>query len=240
DAAVSGNLKVCAGEQVNLYATGGVSYWWEPSSLTTNPNSYTIAPIIYDSTIFTVDITAANGCTTQKQVTVSLYPDPYINLDESLHAGSVNSTVITPETNGITYQWNPVEGLSCSDCLTPTAFAGETTTYTFTTWSEFGCKNSKEIVVMFKGILYIPNAFTPNGDGDNDIFYAHGINIKEFEMMIFDRWGEKLFTSDDLDKGWDGSYNGNLAQTETYVWKIIYKDVLNNREELIGTVTLLR
>ncbi|MBX2958916.1 MAG: gliding motility-associated C-terminal domain-containing protein [Flavobacteriales bacterium] len=240
DAAVSGNLKVCAGEQVNLYATGGVSYWWEPSSLTTNPNSYTIAPIIYDSTIFTVDITAANGCTTQKQVTVSLYPDPYINLDESLHAGSVNSTVITPETNGITYQWNPVEGLSCSDCLTPTAFAGETTTYTFTTWSEFGCKDSKEIVVMFKGILYIPNAFTPNGDGDNDIFYAHGINIKEFEMMIFDRWGEKLFTSDDLDKGWDGSYNGNLAQTETYVWKIIYKDVLNNREELIGTVTLLR
>ncbi|KAB2859039.1 MAG: T9SS type B sorting domain-containing protein [Flavobacteriales bacterium] len=240
DAAVSGNLKVCAGEQVNLYATGGVSYWWEPSSLLTNPSSYTIAPIIYDSTIFTVDITAANGCTTQKQVTVSLYPDPYINLDESLHAGSVNSTVITPETNGITYQWNPVEGLSCSDCLTPTAFAGETTTYTFTTWSEFGCKNSKEIVVMFKGILYIPNAFTPNGDGDNDVFYAHGINIKEFEMMIFDRWGEKLFTSDDLDKGWDGSYNGNLAQTETYVWKIIYKDVLNNREELIGTVTLLR
>ena len=86
----------------------------------------------------------------------------------------------------------------------------------------------------------VPNAFTPDGDGNNDIFYAYGTNIVEFEMMIFDRWGEKLFTSDNLDDGWDGTYKGELVKTETYVWKINYKDIQHNSEVLIGTVTLLR
>ena len=94
--------------------------------------------------------------------------------------------------------------------------------------------------IKFDGILHVPNSFTPNGDGINDIFYAYGANIIMFEMMIFDRWGEKLFFTDNLDEGWDGTYKGDLAKTETYVWKIKYKDVLGNPGDLIGTVTLLR
>ena len=59
-------------------------------------------------------------------------------------------------------------------------------------------------------------------------------------MMIFDRWGEKLFTSNNLDDGWDGIYKGELVKTETYVWKINYKDVQHNSNKLIGIVTLIR
>lgn len=240
DAQVSNNLKVCIGEIATLSVTGGVSYWWEPSYLLSDPSSNIIHPIIYDSTLFTVNVLGRNGCNSNLNVNVGVHPNPIIIMDEALSAGTNTSTIITPETNGITYLWSPTDGLSCSTCLTPTAFAGETTTYMLTTWSEFGCVSTKEIVVMFQGVLYVPNTFTPNGDGDNDIFYAYGVNIKEFEMMIFDRWGEKLFTSDNLDDGWDGTYKGDLAKTETYVWKIKYKDVLGNSGELIGTVTLLR
>lgn len=240
DAQISGDQKVCVGEKFDLFVSGGISYWWEPSALLENPSSNFVQPTITNPTLFTVVVVGENGCSDDFSVFVDLHPNPTIELDESLSAGANFSTIITPETNGVTFFWTPSENLSCNTCLSPTAYAGETTTYTLTTWSEFGCKSSREIVVMFQGMLYVPNAFTPNGDGDNDIFYAHGINIKEFEMMIFDRWGEKLFTSDNLDKGWDGNYKGNPAQTETYVWKIKYKDVLNNPGELIGTVTLLR
>jgi len=147
---------------------------------------------------------------------------------------------INPETNGVLYNWTPAEGLNCTSCLSPTASSGLTTTYTLTTWTEYGCVNNKSVTVLFQGILFVPNAFTPNGDGDNDIFYAYGTNIVEFEMMIFDRWGEKLFTSDNLEDGWDGTYKTELVKTETYVWKINYKDVQHNSNKLIGTVTLIR
>ncbi len=66
------------------------------------------------------------------------------------------------------------------------------------------------------------------------------MDIKEFEMYIFNRWGEKLFYSDDMENGWNGIYQGSLVKNDTYVWKVIYKDDLNKRGELIGTVTLIR
>jgi gliding motility-associated-like protein len=240
NALIVNDTSVCAGEKVNLWVLGGVSYWWKPTYLVNNPSSNIIQPTIYSPTLFTVNVVDANGCKTDLSVFVDTYPLPTINLEETISAGIATSVEIYPTTNGIQYLWSPADGLSCTTCLNPTAFGGIATTYTLTTWSVYGCVNSKSTTILFKGILYVPNAFTPNGDGDNDIFYAYGENIVEFEMMIFDRWGEKLFTSDNLDDGWDGTYQGELVKTETYVWKINYKDVQHNSEVLIGTVTLLR
>ena len=240
NALIVDDTSVCIGEKVNLWVMGGVSYWWEPSYLVSNPSSNIIQPTVYSPTLFTVNVVDANGCNTDLSVFVDTLPIPFINLDETLSAGIYTFAEINPVTNGVLYSWTPAEGLNCTSCLSPIASSGLTTTYTLTTWTENGCVNNKNVTVLFQGILFVPNSFTPNGDHDNDIFYAYGTNIVEFEMMIFDRWGEKLFTSDNLDTGWDGTYKGELVKTETYVWKINYKDVQHNSEVLIGTVTLLR
>jgi gliding motility-associated-like protein len=95
--------------------------------------------------------------------------------------------------------------------------------------------------------LYVPNAFTPQGgfgDGLNEIFYAYGTNIIDFKMSIFNRWGQKLFETVDIHKGWNGVYKGNLVQMDVYVWKAevsveessgVFKDYTKT-----GTVTVVR
>ncbi len=240
NAQIVNDTSVCIGEQATLWAAGGASYWWEPSYLISNPSSNLIQPTITNPTLFTVNVVGANGCKTDLSVMVNTKPTPWINLEETVSAGVNNEVEINPETNGVFYNWAPSDGLSCTTCLSPIASSGISSTYTFTSWSEFGCVSKQQVTVLYQGILYVPNAFTPDGDGDNDIFYAFGKNIVAFNMMIFDRWGEKLFTSDNLDVGWDGTYKGKLVKTETYVWKIKYKDVLKNTGDLIGTVTLIR
>ena len=92
-------------------------------------------------------------------------------------------------------------------------------------------------------MLYVPNAFTPNFDGTNDIFYAKGEGIKDFKMYIFDRWGEMVFRSDDIYKGWDGHFQGKggpILEEDVYVWKIECKTTKGEPKLLKGTVSLIK
>lgn len=111
--------------------------------------------------------------------------------------------------------------------------------------SDKGCtaKTEKCLHVIPEVTIFVPNAFTPdNKDGKNDTFFAKGTYIKTFKMMIFDRWGMLLFTSNDINWGWPGDVKGSgiIAQQDVYIWKISATDYLNKKHELIGTVTLVR
>jgi gliding motility-associated-like protein len=89
----------------------------------------------------------------------------------------------------------------------------------------------------------MPTGFTPNGDNLNDIFkpIGEGIDPKNYLFMVFNRWGEKLFETDDLNIGWDGKYNGNPVQTDTYIWKIKAKELYRNvNTEHTGYINLTR
>jgi gliding motility-associated-like protein len=92
--------------------------------------------------------------------------------------------------------------------------------------------------------IWIPNAFTPNGDDENDFFLPKGINIEEFHMLIFNRWGEQLFESYELENGWDGIYQGENCPIGVYVYLIEYKAMGNgndqSKEKRQGMVTLVR
>lgn len=88
--------------------------------------------------------------------------------------------------------------------------------------------------------IYVPNTFTPNGDALNDIFMAKGTLVREFHMYVFDRWGQLVFKSDDINKGWDGSYKGSMAPIDTYVYKIIATDYFNKEQTFVGHVNLVR
>lgn len=88
-------------------------------------------------------------------------------------------------------------------------------------------------------ILHIPNAFTPNGDGINEVFIPKGEGIEFFRMMIYNRWGELIYETDDLQNGWDGTYQGVLSQQDVYIYKISARGQSYGLLEKEGTVALI-
>lgn len=108
----------------------------------------------------------------------------------------------------------------------------------------FGCTDTviHQIVINPEFSFFAPNAFSPNGDGLNDYFGAKGMGIEIYELMIFDRWGNLIFYSDELDKTWDGKANqgAEKAQQDTYVWKVKLTDVYRKKHNYIGTVSIIR
>lgn len=110
--------------------------------------------------------------------------------------------------------------------------------------NEFGCKDTTSQIIKVKPswIVYIPNTFTPNGDGLNDGFTAKGYNINKFNIQIYDRWGHLLFESNDMENQWDGRTKNSdePIKQDVYVWKVQVVDIFNKNHDLTGHVTLLK
>ena len=100
----------------------------------------------------------------------------------------------------------------------------------------------QEIIVRPEFTFYIPNAFTPDGDGKNDVFNGNGTNIAEYEMLIFNRWGELVFSTNSLDYSWDGTYKASPEpKIDVYVYKVKIKDSVRGEYHLYeGHVTIVR
>lgn len=94
-----------------------------------------------------------------------------------------------------------------------------------------GCRDSAFVTICVEpaNTLFVPNAFTPNGDGKNETFKAKGIGVVDFRMMVFNRWGEKLFESNSMDIGWDGTVNGEKVMNDVYTYLIAYRDITSPR-----------
>jgi gliding motility-associated-like protein len=114
--------------------------------------------------------------------------------------------------------------------------------------STLGCTNETQYTITYEisPLIYVPNTFTPDGDNYNQVFtpvFTTGYDPYNFEMLIFNRWGELIFESHDASIGWDGSYgtNGNDVQDGVYTWKITYKNPQNDKRQiLVGHVTLIK
>lgn len=147
------------------------------------------------------------------------------------------------------YTWSPSTRLSCTDCPTPFANPQYTTKYTVQIEDRFGCTSSGDItivVVCGKENVFIPNTFSPNGDGRNEIFYPKGNGLYRIKSMrIFNRWGEIVFekaefTANDPSQGWNGTYKGKIASPDVYIYTM---EILCENNTIIpvkGNVTLLR
>jgi len=154
------------------------------------------------------------------------------------------STVFSPATYTIRgYAWSPGTGLSCIDCPSPVASPyAQQNTYTLVVTYNQGCADTATIQINVNGLppLYIPNAFTPNGDGVNDVWYVYGTGVKDIQMTVFDRWGEKVFESTDQSHGWDGTYRGAQEPAGVYVYIVNVSYLDNQTLEKNGSLTLIR
>jgi gliding motility-associated-like protein len=201
-------------------------------------------------------VTTDSGCTNFKEYKsmITVYPLPTAAYGINPDPGNV----VTPleyftnySQNYTKWYWTFGDGGYKTDSVNvnPTHFYSNETATTYYTnlivVNQYGCQDTAMVPIEIgpEFAFYIPNAFTPfSTDGINDRFTGNGIGIEKYDMWIFDRWGEMIYYSDDIAKGWDGRRQGKSADVkqEVYVWKVKLKDVFGKNHEYVGHVTLLR
>jgi gliding motility-associated-like protein len=168
--------------------------------------------------------------------------DTTINLGQSV---SIDFDVIKGQLNKInSILWEPDFGLECSSCKKTNASPYQSTTYDLTvSFNNSNCKVTDKVIVRINdnSELFVPNAFTPNGDKDNDILKVYGVNVKFAKMKIFNRWGEKVFESSNaIIEGWDGYYNGELSPNGVYTYSLETHFLNKKIKTSKGSITLIR
>ncbi|MCW3463367.1 PKD domain-containing protein [Chitinophaga nivalis] len=246
------DAEVCAGKSVQLLAGGALSYRWIagkgldrtdiPDPVATPDNTTTYQVVGYDNESCFTD-TALAKVHVREAPTVNAGPDMEIP------TGTVIPLPVTGSADIIQTTWTPQTGLSCFSCLAPTATPLRNTTYKVTVTNRFGCESSDEIsirLVCTISSLFIPNTFSPNGDGQNDIFYIRGRGMQRIRTFrIFNRWGQLIFeranvNTEDPSQGWDGKFKGTPLNPDVFVY---YAEVICDTGEstlLKGNVTLIR
>ncbi|MCF8433382.1 MAG: gliding motility-associated C-terminal domain-containing protein [Crocinitomicaceae bacterium] len=234
---------ICPGEIANLWASGGITYTWYPQlTILNSPFSANINVRPLVNTQYGVIGVDQFGCIDTAYVQVDLFPQPFIQTSPDVQAmyGDLVQLSATSTTSG-SYVWSPVEFLSCVTCQSPTTSPNQNMIFTVTYTDANGCSASDDVLVSYDPFVYIPNTFTP-GDGDefNNGFSVIGGNLESFELTIYNRWGELLYTITSFDDYWDGTFKDVKCQDGTYVWKLRYYDYSFNEYVLTGHVNLLR
>ncbi len=230
---------ICPGQSVLLFASGAGSFAWSPGAGLSSTGGSPVSASPTTPTTYRVIATSSAGCADTAYVTVDLFPMPHVDAgpDQSIDFG--DQAQLQAAGNGaIVWQSDPT--LGCLACPTPIAFPQTSTLYTVVLTDTNGCKATDEVLVIVDGTLYVPNTFTPDGDGINDGFFALATEVSTFKLYVFNRWGEKIFESDRLERFWDGTYNGVQSPIDTYVWRIDLTELSGEERTVFGHVNLVR
>lgn len=231
---------ICPGETVTLFATGGSSYAWTPAGSLSSPSSATTDATPPSPTTYQVVVTGPAGCTDTAYAFVDLFPMPWVSAGNDVTIEFGDATQLNGTGEGLVL-WTPdAFMMGCTDCFDPWVNPETTTLYTIALTDSNGCKAIDQVLVIVDGSLYVPNTFTPDGDGVNDNFYAFGLEIDEFKLMVFNRWGEQIWEGNHIRDGWNGTYSGVQSPIDTYVWKLEYSELSGEKHKLIGHVNLVR
>ena len=225
---------ICSGEAIYLDAGIGFSnYLWQDGS---QGNSY-LAPA---PGLYWVEVEDGNGCLFRDSCNVGPLSEPEVSLGEDLELCSGDSNWLDAGNEGLysNYTW---QDLSTSGQYLVKAPG------TYWVKVENPCGSDSDTVhVAYKSCeteLWVPNAFTPGLDGQNDVFRAEGVNLGSFHLYIYNRWGQMVFQSDGLSEGWDGTKSGSPCPADVYVWIIFYEGMSGKQENAQvrkGNVMLIR
>jgi gliding motility-associated-like protein len=238
---VSGG-SVCLGNSFTPNVqSNATTYSWSPTTGVSNPNIAN--PVLTPLSTTTYTITATLGsCTQQRTLTVVIFPGASANAgpDASIIAGDVYQMQATASAG--TYLWTPSSGLSSTTVLNPDASPSVTTTYTLNVTNPQGCIASDAVTITVVPYCIKPmEAFTPNGDGINERWLiTNGNCLTSAKAQVFNRYGAKVFESNDYKNTWDGTYEGKPLPDGTYYYVISYKLINGKTAYLKGNVTILR
>ncbi len=239
DAQASGGGTICFGSYVEVTATGGVQYFWSPAEYAVEPNAQTTLVSPPTTSVMTVTVTDENGCAANATVDINILAAPEVNAGPDQYFDVPGIVQLMGSNYGLPYYWEQSEYLSCTDCLSPYANPDEPMYFYLTVTDGLGCSATDSVFVKPYFPVYIPNTITPNNDGVNDVFRVYGENLENFNLKIFNRWGDMIFETNDPEQAWVPGLNGYFVQDGTYIWTVSY-DSLERRTELIGHINVLR
>ncbi len=243
---------ICAGNTYQLNGSASVpDIGWSPANGLSATNVLNPTWNNSQPQKYYLQATDVTGCKSTDSV--------FINVGQASVDAGLDSTicngdelVLSANTTAANVVWNPATGLSDANSLTPQFTNSESITYTIIATDTSGCTASDSVHITVNpcndSYLKVPSAFTPNGDGHNDHFQVFGKNITQYDIRIYNRWGELVYSSQNegevtetyQDLGWDGKYKGALQQLGTFVYYLKAKDVAGRDYTRKGNLTLIR
>jgi gliding motility-associated-like protein len=242
----AGSGAYCEGTSLKLTTgslTGQVlSYeWTSPNGTSHNGNAWDLGNLhVSDEGVYAVTAYEIPACATTEMLNVQVYPNPNISISNSDTLCSSQEIKLDAGSGYTSYKWQ--------DGTTEPQIIATTEGIYWVTVTDFnGCQATDSVLLHeCELMLWMPNVFTPNGDGLNDVFlsrYKPGYDIT-FQMLIFNKWGEQLFSTNDIDKGWDGTYKGVLCAEDLYTWIVTFSSPDNfkflQKSPQSGNVMLLK
>ncbi len=251
---LTANDSICLGDQTLITATNlnpsiSFTYVWSPTNLLVTPsssNQVLVAPL--ETSYIFVTASASNGCVVEDSIliSVSAIGEGLVNASASeilIPAGA--STNLIGQPSGLSYQWSPTVGVTNPSMQSTSATVESTTIYTLSVSDGICTKTDTVLVKVFTFVcgepfIYIPNAFSPNGDKENDVLFVRGQLIEGMIFRVFDRWGEMVFESTDRNFGWDGTFRGKAMDPDVYDYYLKVTCIDGIESIIKGNVTLLK
>ncbi len=224
------------------------SFVWSPVNYLNNPNITNPLAVPPRTSSFVLTVFDTLGCPKPGRDTVVVFVLPRILADAGRDTNVVvGQSLQLQASGGLDYIWSPPTGLSSTTISNPVGIydgSVDEVRYRVDVFNEVGCADSAFVTVkIFRTVpqVFVPTAFTPNGDGLNDVVRPIGAGIQRINYFrIFNRWGQLVFSTTIDGQGWDGTIGGKLQGTNTYVWMVGATDYLGNPFFKKGTVTLIR
>ncbi|MFK7771704.1 MAG: PKD domain-containing protein [Saprospiraceae bacterium] len=221
---------ICLGDTAQLDIIGSADQFeWIPAEGLSDPTIANPTAIPTNDITYTV-IASLSSCapdTSEALIEVNNLPDVYIPALYSFFEGESVLLNVENSLSDYSYEWFPQNGLSCTDCPNPTANVDVTTSYSVKVTDLFtGCEKTLNTTIQLinfcsEDLVGVPNAFTPNGDGENDVLeikYSSALIIENYKFQVFDRWGGLLFQSNDINERWDGTSRGRKVPTGVVIY----------------------
>ncbi|MEP6713638.1 MAG: gliding motility-associated C-terminal domain-containing protein, partial [Ferruginibacter sp.] len=237
---------VCFGKSASLHASGGSIYSWSPAAFLNNPNIAN--PVSQNPTgnvRYIVTVRDTLGCPKPRSDTM------FVTVVKiTANAGPRDTSVVLGQplqltgTGSTNYLWSPDRWLSATEIFNPIAIPQDNIEYALRVFDAQGCFGLDTINVrLFKVApdLYVPTAFSPDGDGTNDIFRPIALGIKSLESFrVYNRWGQLVYSTSQIGQGWNGKFSGADQPSGTFVWYAEATDYLNKKIKKKGSVVLIR
>jgi gliding motility-associated-like protein len=252
---ISAAQTICFNQSAQLNASGGIAYSWSPAASlnsssipnpTASPSVTTTYSVVvttlsslgatcYSNLVTTVNVSTLGGTL----LTTSANPDTLYEGESS----QINSNISAP----FTIHWSPPYALSSTTVYDPIATPLHTTTYTAIATDNHGCQYPLDTLTIYvlsrqcdEGSVFIPNTFSPNSDGSNDILYIRSNFVADLYFAVYDRWGERVFETTDIAKGWDGIFKGMKSDPGVFGYYLKYTCTNGQESFKKGNVTLIR
>lgn len=236
------DTSVCGGDSVYLGAYGSLLYKWTGPAFS-SPNQNQFPVIVPDSNAwYYVTGSNINGCSLEDSLYVTVHPRPKLRLltNEDTITGLENVSLVV--RSSAPHRWYSEGYIPCATCDTIVVYPLQETEYFVEVIDSNQCRVADSLTVEAISKIFAPNTFTPDGDGNNELFKVQGHNIINFSISIRDRWGHEVYRSNDMDEGWNGrKYNtGKALQIGVYSYEVRYTVLPDQDLYEMGKVSLLR